>query len=515
MKKKIPEEFRIHKKYLLFTFFISNYVFFPQIFVVETFKQFLLFGISTIILWLLSKISKFIFLIAAFFTLLVSFIDIHLLHHWGDARLGPRLQVALLSPESETIEYLGTYFDWMDIIDISYLVAGVYVLLHMFRRHKNLMKYLKSVALVLLLLIFAGLSLVINPMDRIVPFPLVTKVAEANEWKSLVDKRMEFMAHRRAKYSGLKIPYDKLVVIIGESSTRNHMSAYGYPRKTTPFLEQLQSMNYGYLFPNAISPANATRYAIPLELTDATVGHFFDFLTLESLVTVMNDLGFATFWISNQSRAGEHETYVTSIAKEANVTTIANAFYTDQTSEKSKPDEILLDILQKTKPIKGVKQAYFFHLMGSHADYARRYTQNVKLIQHSENRIDHYDNSIFYTDFVMKKIFDMFKNDKTLFLYISDHGEYVGKSKSGHGTLGSNRDEVEVPFVVFSSIHNERIQALYDAKLPVINMEWFNTLVKYFLCIENSLPKDLNDTRIMTVTPNDIVDYRKLEYRRE
>ncbi|BBG65165.1 integral membrane protein [Hydrogenimonas sp.] len=508
---KIFQEYRSHKHYIAYALFLSLYVYLPQILGVGSIRQGVLWLISIMILWLISKVNKLLFSVFAFITLFISAIGIHIYYHWGDLRLSSRLEVALLSPHEETMEYLQTYINWVDIIAILYFIIGSYLLYFLFKKRNNFLKIVKVSSLVLLLIIFSTLSLLINPVERITPFNLISIVEEANKWQSLIGQRKKFLQQRKHKYNLSELPYDKIVIIIGESANRYHMSVYGYNRKTTPFLDSLKNRGVGFYFNNIFSPANSTRYAIPLELTSAKVEHFFDFLVSESIITVLNDIGYKTYWISNQSMVGEHDTYITSIANEANITQILNAFYTDQKSEKSVPDEILLKYLDKFKPESSKKQAFFFHLMGSHAMYERRCPENRRFIKSPQNMIDNYDNSVYYTDFVLSQIYERFKKANTLFIYISDHGEYFGKVRHGHGSLKGYKDEFNIPFIAISSSFNPRLSSLYELnKIKSINMESFYDIVLYLLGLKEEL-EEINNTKVITVSPSDIVNYTDLK----
>jgi uncharacterized membrane protein YqhA len=71
LRTKIKNEFITNKRYLLFTFIISLYVFLP-LFYISTIKQIFAVLISIAILFMVSKISKIIFVFLSIITLFVN-----------------------------------------------------------------------------------------------------------------------------------------------------------------------------------------------------------------------------------------------------------------------------------------------------------------------------------------------------------------------------------------------------------------------------------------------------------
>lgn len=107
-------------------------------------------------------------------------------------------------------------------------------------------------------------------------------------------------------------------------------------------------------------------------------------------------------------------------------------------------DEILLDGLDKKVAAVNGDELFVFHVMGSHgpAYYHRYPSQSARFKPACESNSPHecdnttvinsYDNTIVYTDHVLKKIIDFLQrhSDKfdTFMLYASDHGESLGEN---------------------------------------------------------------------------------------
>lgn len=284
------------------------------------------------------------------------------------------------------------------------------------------------------------------------------------------------------------------------------MALYGYTLPTTPFLSSLQASKKLYAF-NAIAPTNQTRYSIPIDLTDANV-HYFEkrYLHSCSIITHFKANQYDTYWISNQGSVGKNDSSIASIAYEANTTFYANVNYLD-----AKTDEVLLNYLNSLQP-NSKKEMMVLHLMGSHSDYVNRYNKETALFKNAKNIVEEYDNSIHYSDTILSQIFEKFKHQKLLLIYLSDHGENINLENNGHGFSPSFKDEYTVPFVIYSSVKNPRLDEIYrDNKKGTFNLENFNSMIQYISGISNH--KNLSYSHdVISVEPSNIVDFDQMEF---
>jgi len=159
---------------------------------------------------------------------------------------------------------------------------------------------------------------------------------------------------------------------------------------------------------------------------------------------------------------------------------------------------------------------YLIHLIGSHSKYTTRYPKNITLFKNTTTIQEEYDNSIFYTDYILKNIFYYFKNKfqnkKILFVYISDHGEVVNKDKNGHGFLPPFKDEYEAPFILYRTIKNNRINELYQSnKKGYFNLENLNYIVEYISGMRNNARISYSN-KVFALEPKYIFNYDKLDF---
>src|ERR1700679_1291744 len=105
------------------------------------------------------------------------------------------------------------------------------------------------------------------------------------------------------------------VVVVGETSRRANWSLFGYSRGTTPRLDAMRSDLIP--FNRVTSNATNTILSVPLALTRAApatrgVAH-----AEKSIITLLRQAGFATYWISNQARSDALFNPISQIALEA------------------------------------------------------------------------------------------------------------------------------------------------------------------------------------------------------
>lgn len=255
---------------------------------------------------------------------------------------------------------------------------------------------------------------------------------------------------------GLSIPNDhqtetpeRIYVIIGESSFRDHYSLYGYSEPTTPFLDSLKQTSSVISFYNGISPACVTRDALRFSLTFATPFNKDAFFKEKNIIDIAKERGYEVLWISNQERIGAFDNYTGMIASQADIS------YFETRHDLFRND---LNLISKLKQYNNPseKQFIFLHLIGSHEPYEYRSDSiDAKAIpQKYTTHITNYDRSIHYTDRVLREVYKtILESDKpALLYYFSDHGECIGL---GHAQIKGNQDQFKTPLILIK--HNTNI----------------------------------------------------------
>ena len=248
------------------------------------------------------------------------------------------------------------------------------------------------------------------------------------------------------------------VLILGESVRRDHLQQYGYPRATSPRLAARDDL---VLFTDVVSPANQTRRAVKMMLSPATAVSLDDFYRQGTIIGLAREAGLRTAWLSNQGRYGKHDTEISSIGREADETVFTNTDW-----DTLALDEQLLAPFHACSADGSRPRFTVVHLLGSHADYRRRYPAAFEHFadtppggdgkdRRSIDAINAYDNSLRYTDSIVADIIDTLdgSNASGCAVYTADHGEVLGEigGRFTHGFPTVHRAEAEVPFMVWCS----------------------------------------------------------------
>ena len=100
-----------------------------------------------------------------------------------------------------------------------------------------------------------------------------------------------------------------LVLVLGESTTREHMHLYGYNRDTTPNLDALAASDKGLtVFRDVVSPRPYTIEVMQQILTFGDEQNPDRFLSDPSLINLLKQAGYKTFWITNQQTLTKRNT---------------------------------------------------------------------------------------------------------------------------------------------------------------------------------------------------------------
>lgn len=243
---------------------------------------------------------------------------------------------------------------------------------------------------------------------------------EVEKRQLLVDQLPDFM---QKGDNGL------FVVVIGESHTRDRMSAYDYARDTTPWLRSQRENGHIVFFENAYSNYPNTVFSLSMALTAKSQ---YDNRTLKdspSVIEILNAAGFETWWISTQVQLGVWDTPISVIANFSKKQRWLSGQIDKQGVLKTF-DESLVDEIAKI-PVSNRKRVVFLHMSGTHAEYKQRYPLKFErwAIQDTNDRNfereNSYDNAMYYNDHVWQSIYEMLckRSDFRALFVTSDHGE--------------------------------------------------------------------------------------------
>ena len=266
----------------------------------------------------------------------------------------------------------------------------------------------------------------------------------------------DFSLYREARAADLTQELDGVtstrpgvyVLVIGESQNKMHMSAYGYDRETTPWLDAMKDDGHTVFFRDARSCHTHTVPVLSYALTAKNQYDSRDLTKAVTLIETAKAAGYETIWLSNQVRYGAWDTPTSAIASEADKQEWLNT-HVGETTETTAYDGALVDCLANIKPER--KTLIVIHLMGNHGSYRDRYPKDATVFD-GDSPVDLYDNSIRYNDSVVQHIYETAKAmpDFQGLVYCADHADDVDRNL-GHDASHFTQDMTKIPFYMMFS----------------------------------------------------------------
>ena len=382
---------------------------------------------------------------------------------------------------AESSEYFAQYFAWWMVPVYLLYTLGAWLL---WKRVRPL-RFSRGQASVLALILFA--SLLAYPLTtQILKRPTLAmalekfeaKVEPAVPWQLVVGYRkyleqlgdMQQLLADNAKIAPLQQLQDAqaglpstLVLVIGESTNRQRMSLYGYPRETTPRLDKLRDQLA--VFDNVVTPRPYTIEALQQVLTFADEQKPDAYLSTPSIMNMMKQAGYTTYWITNQQTMTKRNTMLTTFSKQADEQVYLN---NNLNQNARQYDGDVLKPFSKILADNAPRKFIVIHLLGTHMSYKYRYPEEYEQFTDRTGVPDwvtddqlptynSYDNAVLYNDFVVSSLIDEFSATKPngFLLYLSDHGEAVFDSPTGN-VLGRNEGKptapmYTIPFMLWTS----------------------------------------------------------------
>ncbi len=258
-----------------------------------------------------------------------------------------------------------------------------------------------------------------------------------------------------------------LVLVLGESTQRDRMSLYGYPRATTPELAALHKSDPQLtVFNDVVTSRPYTIEILQQALTFADQQNPDLYLTKPSLMNLMKQAGYKSFWITNQQTMTQRNTMLTVFSKQTD-----KQYYMNQqrTQSAREYDTNVLAPFKEVLADPAAKKFIIIHLLGTHIRYDFRYphgegkfdgksdTMPASLSASEQATYNDYDSANAFNDHVVSTLIKDFKQSGQdgFMLYLSDHGEEVYDTPP-HQTQGRNEDSptramYKVPFILWTS----------------------------------------------------------------
>jgi len=255
-----------------------------------------------------------------------------------------------------------------------------------------------------------------------------------------------------------------LVLVIGESTNRQRMSLYEHPRPTTPNLDSMRSELS--IFTNVIGPRPYTIESLQQALTFADQQNPDLYLTEPSMMNIIKQAGYKTYWITNQQTMTKRNTMLTTFSQLTDEQYYLN---NNRSQDARQYDSSVFVPFQEVLKQPASRKFIIVHLLGTHMNYKYRYPQEYAKFTDRQgvppwvtdgsqlSLYNSYDNAVLFNDFVVSKLIkDFAATDPNGFLvYFSDHGEEVydtpGLNFHGRAEASPLLTMYTIPFLIWTS----------------------------------------------------------------
>ena len=256
---------------------------------------------------------------------------------------------------------------------------------------------------------------------------------------------------------------ETLVLVIGESTNRQRMGLYGYPRATSPRLNTIKKELT--IFSDVISPRPYTIESLQQILSSADEKNPVPFLSQPTLLNILSQADFEITWITNQQTQTRRNTMLTTLSQMAD----KQVYLNNNRRQNSKQfDEVVLEPFMDAIKGSTPRKMIIVHLLGTHRKYDFRYPKKYDHFTDrtgvpewikDENLAEYnsYDNAVLYNDYIIAELIEGLRQEdkKSLFVYLSDHGEevfdYAQKPFCGRNESDPSPAMYTVPLVTWKS----------------------------------------------------------------
>ncbi len=287
-----------------------------------------------------------------------------------------------------------------------------------------------------------------------------------------LQSNMEAVAKNATIHSTDATDAQTYVLVIGESTNRNRLSLYGYPRDTNPRLQEIR--HELLVYNDVVANIPYTIESLSSTLTFTPPEKYNEAYRAMNVITMMKKAGFKTFWITNQQTLTHRNTMLTAFAKLTDEPTFLN---NNRRQSANSYDEVVLKPFADALSDNAKRKLIVVHLIGTHFAYEYRYPDVFNIFSNQQplssfatgeepvQMYNDYDNAVRYNDNVVRQLIDSYraKDPYGFLLYFADHGEEVFDVRDFNGRDMSKPtiDMYDVPFIVWPA---PRWAAQHDMK---------------------------------------------------
>jgi len=263
-----------------------------------------------------------------------------------------------------------------------------------------------------------------------------------------------------------------IILIIIDALRSDHLSLYGYKRKTSPFLDSLHASGNLRKIDMSFSVAADSYAGINAIMRSRIFGHLG--LNNFSLQHLLKDQGYDLNFIVS----GDHTNFgglKPSYGKNSDFNYYLDGAISNKYSDPN-DDRIVLEGLENIPPYNKTPSYFHLHLMSVH-NLGRRlnkfkiYEPSGRATFDIENYINRYDNGVLQVDNYLEKIFSTLSEkgylQNSIVVITGDHGEALGeKGKFGH-SRSIYTDQILTPILIYDSDNVEYKNTSYATLVDI------------------------------------------------
>ena len=218
---------------------------------------------------------------------------------------------------------------------------------------------------------------------------------------------------------------------------------------------------------NAYAPRPNTIESLQQVLTFADQNHPDLYKNKSSIIALMKQAWYHTYWISNQQTLTKRNTMLTAFSKLADEQVYLN---TSREQNSYSFDEKIIDPFKQAISDHHQKKFIVLHMLGTHMSYKYRYPDTFNYFQSEDDldpslskvakmRVNEFDNAIRYHDSILNQLLDIIHQQTTqsLAVYLADHGDDVYDS-GDRNFQGRNESKptlpmYAIPFFIYQSLN--------------------------------------------------------------
>ncbi len=261
-----------------------------------------------------------------------------------------------------------------------------------------------------------------------------------------------------------------IVLVIGESFNKHHSELYGYTYATNPHLSREQKKGNLFAFSDVVTPYNMTSHVMKNLFSVNSMMDNESWGNYPIFPAIFRDAGFNVYFWDNQKTAGKADVSDYSIFSYLYDPDVVKMSYTECNLTPYEYDmDLLMDFFNTVGEI-DKKSLVIFHIRGQHDMAENRYPQTKEYVYFTsdsiigdysdkqKSQIAFYDNATRYNDDVMYRLISKLREQESVIVYLSDHGEEVHDYRNHYGRTQENKKtpnilkyQYEIPFFIWCS----------------------------------------------------------------